>query len=192
MGDVAGLISTISAAVAAVAALATLIVAFLTFREGRATITELRKVAEEAAKETAAQEAIVKSMQSLVGASNVTAAVLHSVFLEAQAAREVEALLRVRTALAEVSYSTQRVFEGQPPIVFFGARQNLLAALAGIPDPQRSLPASYRIGPQSREARQAQQHELEADSELEKELTAAREKLAAANSQSNEAMDAAW
>src|SRR5450759_5192040 len=161
MGDVAGLVSTISAAVAASAALATLIVAFLTFREGRATIIELRKVAEEAAKETSAQDAIVKSMQSLVGATNATAAVLHSVFLEAQAAREVEALLRVRMALAEVTYSTQRVFEGQPPIVFFGARQNLLASLAGIPDPQRSLPASYRIAHQSREARQAQQHELE-------------------------------
>jgi hypothetical protein len=191
MGDIGGQVSTVSAAVAALAALATLVFAFLTFREGRKTIGELQKLAREAAKETAAQEAIVASMQSLVQASNVTAKVLHSVFLEAQAAREVEALLRIRAAVAEVAYGTQRIFEGQPSIVLYGARQQLLAALAGVPDPKASLPDSYKMG-QSRDARQAQQHELAAISEVEKALDEAREKLAAANSQSNDAMDAAW
>jgi hypothetical protein len=190
MGEVAVLISTVSAAVAAVAALATLVFAYLTFREGKATITELRKLAQEAAKETAAQEAIVTATQRLVQASNVTATVLHSVFLEAQAAREIEALLRIRAAVAEVAYAAQRIFEGQPAIVIYGPRQHLLAALAGVPDP-KGLPASYDMG-QSRDAGQAQQHELAAILEVEKAITEAREKLIAANNQSNEAMDAAW
>jgi hypothetical protein len=187
MGDIAAVISTISAAVAAGAALATLIVALLTLREGRATIAELQKVAGEAAKETAAQQAIVRSMERLVGVSNVTVAVLHSVFLEAQAAREVESLLRIRTAVAEVAYATQRIFEGQPSIVFYGARQHLMAALAAVPDPKKDLPASYEMG-DSRDARQAQQHELAAIMEVENALAAAREKLAEANAQSNQAI----
>jgi hypothetical protein len=192
MGDLGTSISTISAAVAAVAALATLVFAFLTFREGRKTITELKRLAVEAAKETAAQEAMVKSMQTLVQGSNVTATVLHSVFLEAQAAREVEALLRVRTALAEVAYATQRVMaENQPPILFYGARQTLRAALAGVPDAEHSLPTSHGIGSHD-SVTHARQNELEADHEVDQALKIAREKLAAANRQANEAMDATW
>jgi hypothetical protein len=191
MGDVATYVSTISAAVAALAALATLVFAFLTFREGRKTISELKTLAQEAAKETAAQEAIVKSTERLVHASNVTATVLHSVFLEAQAAREIEALLRIRAAVAAVSNAAQLIFQGQPAIALDGPRQQLVAALAAVPDPKRSLPASYDMG-QSRDARQAQEQELRAVSEVEKTLDEARQKLAAANTQSNEAMDAAW
>src|SRR5947207_11580114 len=104
MSDITALISTVSAALAAGAALATLIVALLTLREGRSTIAELRKVAAEAAKETTAQQAMVRSMERLIGVSNTTVAVLHSVLLESQAAREFEGLLRIRTAVAEVAY----------------------------------------------------------------------------------------
>jgi hypothetical protein len=192
MGDIASLISTIAAGVAAVAALGTLIVAFLTLREGRATIAELRKVATEAAKETAAQEAIVQSTQRLVQASNVTATVLHSVFLETHAAREVEALLRIRTALADVATATQHMLVENPqPDIFYGARQGLRAALAGVPDAEQFLPASHRIA-RDNSIVQARQHELDADHEVEQAIKAAREKLVAANRQSNEAMDVAW
>lgn len=192
MSDSASLVSTISAAVAAAAALATLIVAFLTLREGRATIAELRKLAAEATKETTAQEAMVQSMGRLVQASNITAAVLHSVFLEAQAAREVDALVRIRAALAGVATATQHMLVENPrPDIFFGARQSLRAALAGVADAEQSLPASHRIS-EDNSIVQARQHELEADHEVEAAIKAAREKLVAANRQANEAMDAAW
>jgi hypothetical protein len=180
----------VAAAVAALAALATLVVAFLTLREGRKTITELKTLALEASKETAAQEAIVRSTERLVQASNVTATVLHSVFLEAQAAREVEALLRIRTALAEVAYATQRVIDGQPFIVFYGARQNLRAALAGVPDAEHVLPVSEGISTGTDV--HARQNELQADHELDAAFREAREKLAAANRQANKATDTAW
>jgi hypothetical protein len=186
MGEALTVISTVAAAIAALAALATLVVAFLTFREGRKTITELKHLALEASKETAAQEAIVRSTERLVQAANATAAVLHSIFLEAQAARGVEGLLRVRTALAEVTYATQRVMESQPPIVFYGARQSLRAALAGVPDAEQALPISQRIGIDT--VVHARQNELQADHELDEALKAARERLAAITRQLNEAV----
>ena len=168
------------AAVAAVAALATLFVAYLTLREGRSTIVELRKVAGEAAKETAAQEAIVESTRALVKASETSTTVLHSIFLETQAAREIESLLRVRSALAEVAYATQRAMNGQPEIVFYGARQTLRAALAGVLDAETILSNSYRIGHDASVV-QARQNELQADHEVDVALGAARRKLAAAS-----------
>ncbi len=187
MSELLTLISTISAAVAALAALATLVVAYLTFREGRKTIAELKALALEAAKETAAQEAMVESMQSLVRGSNVTALVIHAVFLEARTAREMEALLRIRTALAEVAYATQRVMaEHQPDFLFYGARQALRAALAGVPDAEQALPISNRIAIDT--ILHARQNELQADHELDQALRDAHGRLHAANAQSNKAM----
>jgi hypothetical protein len=191
MGDFGTTVSTFSAAVAALAALATLVVAYLTFREGRATIIELKKLSQEAARETAAQEAIVASTQKLVQASNATATVIHSLFLEAQAAREVEALLRVRTALAEIASATQRVLvDRQPEFLFYVARQNLRAALAGIPDTEHALPVSCGIGNDGSIV-QARQNELQADHEVDEALDAARVRVKAASLQSSEAMESA-
>jgi hypothetical protein len=81
--------------------------------------------------------------------------------------------------------------ESHPPILFYGARQTLRAALAGVADLERSLPVSHGIGSHD-SVTHARQNELQADHEVEQALNAAREKLSAANSQSNEAMDAAW
>jgi hypothetical protein len=113
------------------------------------------------------------------------------VFLEAQAAREIEALLRIRAAVAAVSNAAQLIFQGQSAIALDGPRQQLVAALAAVPDPMRSLPTTYDMG-QSRDARQAQEHVLAAVVEVEGALDGARDKLAVANAQSNEAMGAAW
>lgn len=182
VSDVTPIVSTVSAAIAAGAALATLIVAFLTLREGRSTIAELKKLATEAAKETAAQE-------RLVGVSRTTALMQHAVFTEAQAAREVEALVRVRVALAEVAYATQRVMgESHPPILFYGARQTLRAALVGVSNAERRLPICSRIATDASIVN-ARQNELLADTEVDKELDEARGQLIDATMAANAAMN---
>ena len=180
MADVTGIISTVSAAIAAAAALATLVVAFLTLREGRSTISELRKLAAEASKETAAQERIVS-------ASHTTAAVLNAVFMEAQASREVDNLVRVRAALAEMAAASQRVVDGQPQFVFYSARQTLRAALVAIRDAEYRLPVCQRMSTDDSVA-YARRYELEADAEVSKLLTAAWKRLDDALRSADEAM----
>ena len=187
MRDPTVVISTVSAAVAARAALATLGVAWRSLREGRTTIEGLKALAAEAANETAAQKAILESMNGLTLASRMTATVLHAVFLEAQAAREFEALVRVRVALAEVVTAIERVLGGQPEFVFFMARQNLLAALAGVADAAKDLPATSELAG-SYTARLAGSYQLPAEHEVDAGFTSARERLASATHQATNAM----
>jgi hypothetical protein len=179
MTDWLTLISTVAAGVAALAALATLFVSYRSLREGRGMIDQLKALALEATKETTAQQAIVGSTEKLATRSQATASLLHAVVLEANATRELEVFERVGAALAECISAIKRVTEGQPTFLFFGAKQQLIAALASVPQGRfsncESLAGSY-------DAKTASQYMIAGRTEVESALGEAAKKLADASS----------
>lgn len=176
------LITVALAALTAVAAVFTVYYAYQAAVVGRGTVAELQKLTREASIETAAQQEMVKAIGDLVASSNTTAEVLHAVFLESQAGREVEALLNVRRALAEVSGASHRVVvDHQPTFLFFLARQTLRAALAGVPSAEKTLPGAMGVSTRNDvDLARSAEHEMERELNVALEAAMAKLQLAGA------------
>ncbi len=126
-------ISTVAAAVAAVAAVFALIIAVVALIIARRTLGEARETTNAQNETLKATQTAVGATESLAGRIETSTRVLHLIFNEAQATRELEQLRRVADQVAQLSRyrrAVKKAFaEHNPPPWFdHNDAQTLLAA----------------------------------------------------------------
>jgi hypothetical protein len=143
------LISMIAAAVAAVAAVFALMIAAIALFVARSTPREARSTTEAQRETLHATQTAVVATTSLVGRIETSTRVLHLIFGEAQATRELEQLRRVADQVAQLIRYRRAVknafLEHNPPPWFdHNDAQMLLAAhLEGLP--AEDLPKTHEM-----------------------------------------------